>query len=339
MPGLPGLPLAQLHLWAVLKIEENAMKDQYQREISYLRVSVTDLCNLRCLYCMPEGVCQKRHADILSFEEITEIVTAAAQLGIRKVRITGGEPLVRRGIVELCRMVAAVPGIREVALTTNGVLLDRYAEKLKEAGVGRVNISLDSLAPEKYKYITGGGDLEDALRGIRAAFRAGLTPVKVNTVLIGGFNDGEIPAFVELTRQRPIELRFIELMPMGGLFDKEAYLPGDEVLRQVPELVPVETEEGGVARLYRLPGGRGKVGLISSLSRHFCASCNRLRLTSEGNLKPCLHSNQEIQVRGKHGQELLETLRTAILEKPRMHGALDAEHLSGAGRAMNTIGG
>lgn len=315
------------------------MKDQYQREISYLRVSVTDLCNLRCRYCMPDGVCQKTHADILSFEEITEIVTAAAQLGIRKVRITGGEPLVRRGVTDLCRMVAAVPGIEEVALTTNGLLLEKYARELKEAGVDRVNISLDTMDPEKYRYITGGGNLEGALRGIQAAFQAGLTPVKVNTVLIGGFNDDEIEAFVNLTRQRPIELRFIELMPMGGEFGKEAYLPGDEVLRRVPELAPVETEKGGVARLYRLPDGKGKVGLISAVSRHFCATCNRLRLTSEGNLKPCLHSNQEIRVRGKHGEELLDTLRTAILEKPRMHGTLDAEHLSQAGRTMNTIGG
>ncbi len=315
------------------------MKDHYQREISYLRVSVTDLCNLRCRYCMPDGVCQKSHADILSFEEITEIVTAAAQLGIRKVRITGGEPLVRRGVVELCRMVAAVPGIQEVALTTNGILLEKYAEGLKEAGVKRVNISLDTMDPDKYHDITGRGNLEDALRGIRAAFRAGLTPVKVNTVLIGGFNDDEIRAFVELTREHPIELRFIELMPMGGLFGKDAYLPGDEVLKQVPELVPVEAETGSVARLYRLSDGQGKVGLISSLSNHFCATCNRLRLTSEGNLKPCLHSNQEIRVRGKHGEALLETLRTAILEKPKMHGALDAKHLSEAGRTMNTIGG
>jgi cyclic pyranopterin phosphate synthase len=315
------------------------MKDQYQREISYLRVSITDLCNLRCRYCMPEGVCQKSHNDILSFEEITEIVTAAAQLGVKKVRITGGEPLVRRGVVDLCRMVAAVPGIREVALTTNGTLLEEYAQPLKEAGVNRVNISLDTLQPDRYRDITGRGNLEDALRGIEAAHKAGLAPLKVNTVLIGGFNDDEISNFVELTRNRPIELRFIELMPMGGAFGKEAYLPGDEVLRRVSELQPVETEKGSVARLYRLPDGQGKVGLISPLSRHFCATCNRLRLTSEGNLKPCLHSNQEISIRGKHGQELVDTLREAILQKPRMHGTLDAEHLSQAGRTMNTIGG
>lgn len=316
------------------------MKDQFDREITYLRVSVTDLCNLRCKYCMPDGVCRKRHDEILSFEEIAEIVEAAAQLGVHKVRVTGGEPLVRRGCVELCRMIAAIPGIREIDLTTNGTLLGRYARALKDAGVTRVNISLDSLDPDKYRDITGGGSLSDALEGIRAAQEAGLTPLKLNTVLIGGFNDDEIPAFVELTRNEPVELRFIELMPMGGRFGKEAYLPGDTVLMRAPELRPIPHDDGnGVARLYRLPDGKGRVGLISPLSRHFCASCNRLRLTSEGNLKPCLHSNQEIPVRGKHGEALLETLRQAIYTKPRMHGVLDAEHPSEAGRTMNTIGG
>ena len=314
------------------------MRDQFEREITYLRVSVTDLCNLRCRYCMPEGVCQMRHEDILSFEEIVEIVSAAAELGVRKVRITGGEPLVRRGCVDLVRMVAAIPGIREVDMTTNGVLLARDAAALKAAGLKRVNVSLDSLDPEKYKDITGGGDLKAAIDGIEAAFDAGLTPVKINTVLIGGFNDDEIPAFVELTRRYPVELRFIELMPMGGQFGKEAYVPGSRVLELVPALAPT-AEDGGVARLYRLPDGKGRVGLISPLSRHFCGTCNRLRLTSEGNLKPCLHSDQEIMVRGKHGQELLDTLKEAIMNKPRMHGTLDADHLSQAGRAMHTIGG
>ena len=314
------------------------MKDQFEREISYLRISITDLCNLRCRYCMPDGVCQKDHRDILSFEEIQEITSAAAELGIHKVRITGGEPLVRRGCVELCRMISGIPGIREVDLTTNGILLPRYARDLKEAGVNRVNISLDTMDPEKYAYITGGGSLKDAMDGIQAAFDAGLTPVKVNTVLIGGFNDAEIPAFVEMTRETPVELRFIELMPMGGEFGKEAYLPGQIVIDRVPELKPLP-ENGGVARLYRLPGGAGRVGLISPLSRHFCGTCNRLRLTSEGNLKPCLHSGQEISVRSKHGEALKDTLRQAIFHKPQMHGILDADHPSEAGRTMNTIGG
>lgn len=314
------------------------MKDQFDREITYLRVSITDRCNLRCRYCMPEGTCPKRHEDILSYEEITEIVSAAAELGIRKVRITGGEPLVRPDCPALCRMISAIPGIEEVDITTNGTLLARYARELKAAGVTRVNISVDSLDAEKYAEMTGGGRLDQAIAGIRAAVEAGLGPIKINAVLVGGFNDGEIPAFVELTRRYPIELRFIELMPMGGAFGPEAYIPGDVVLKQVPALAPLP-DNGGVARLYRLPGGQGRVGLISPLSRHFCASCNRLRLTSEGSLKPCLHSGQEIPVRGKHGRALLETLRRAIYEKPRMHGLLDAEHQSAAGRSMNTIGG
>lgn len=314
------------------------MKDRFDREITYLRVSVTDLCNLRCRYCMPDGVCRKRHEDILSFEEITEIVEAAARLGVKKVRVTGGEPLVRRGCAELCRMIASLPGIEEVDLTTNGTLLERYARDLKAAGVRRVNISIDSLDPAKYAAITGGGRLSDALAGIEAARAAGLFPIKLNCVLIGGFNDDEIPAFVDLTREEPVELRFIELMPMGGVFGKEAYLPGSAVLERVPALAALP-DNGGVARLYRLPDGRGRVGLISPISRHFCQSCNRLRLTSEGALKPCLHSDQEIMVRGLHGQALEAALREAILEKPRMHGVLDAEHVSAAGRSMNTIGG
>ena len=314
------------------------MKDQFQREITYLRVSITDLCNLRCRYCMPEGVCQKRHEEILSFEEIAEIVAAAAELGVHKVRITGGEPLVRRGVVELCRMVSAIPGITEVDMTTNGILLGQYAHALKDSGVHRVNISLDTMDPERYREITGGGRLEDALRGIQAAFDAGLKPVKVNTVLIGGFNDDEIPAFVNWTRDTPVELRFIELMPMGGAFGSEAYLPGNAVLERMPALQPIP-QDGGVARLYQLPGGQGRVGLISPLSRHFCGTCNRLRLTSEGTIKPCLHSSQEIMVRGKHGAALREALEEAILCKPKMHGVLDAGHLSEAGRTMNTIGG
>ena len=314
------------------------MQDTFGRNISYLRVSVTDLCNLRCRYCMPDGVCQVRHEDILSFEEITEIVTAAAALGVRKIRVTGGEPLVRRGCVELCQMLSQVPGIEELTLTTNGTLLPRYAKQLRAAGVSRVNISIDSLNEDRYRHITGGGDLQQALDGIRAAQEAGLAPIKLNAVLIGGFNDDEIPAFVEMTRNNPIEMRFIELMPMGGRFGKDAYLPGDTVLRKVPELRPLPDDDG-VARLYRLPDGAGRVGLISAVSRHFCAACNRLRLTSEGNLKPCLHSNTEIRVRGLHGEELTQALRSAILAKPQMHGTLDASHQSGAGRTMNTIGG
>ncbi len=317
------------------------MRDTFDRSITYLRVSITDRCNLRCRYCMPrEGVCKLNHHDILSYEEIEEIVTASAELGIKKVRITGGEPLVRKGCPELCAAISKIPGIEEVTLTTNGVLLEDQAQALKDAGVSRVNVSLDTLDPDKYRSITGGGDIQRVLRGLETAHKAGLTPLKLNAVLIGGFNDVEIPEFVALTRENPIELRFIELMPMGpgGEFGENAYVPGDTVLERVPELMPLQPDSG-VARLYALPGGKGRVGLISPLSRHFCAACNRLRLTAEGALKPCLHSSQEISLRGLHGEELRETIISAAMAKPKMHGTLDAHHKSEAGRDMFTIGG
>ena len=181
------------------------MRDQFQREITYLRISVTDLCNLRCRYCMPEeGVCKLRHEDVLSYEEITEIAAAAAELGVTKLRVTGGEPLVRPGVAGLCASLSALPGIREVVMTTNGVLLERYAGELARAGVRRVNVSLDTLDRDKYRRITGGGGLERVLAGIRAAEEAGMGPLKLNAVLIGGFNDDEIPAFAELTRDRDV---------------------------------------------------------------------------------------------------------------------------------------
>lgn len=317
------------------------MKDQFDREITYLRVSITDRCNLRCRYCMPaDGVCKVNHQEILRYEEILEIVAMAAELGVKKVRVTGGEPLVRLGCADLCAGISRIPGIQEVVITTNGILLEQQAEALHRAGVKRVNVSLDTMNPEKYRSITGGGDIHRVLRGIEAARKVGMTPIKINTVLMGGFNDGEIPEFVEMTREHPIELRFIELMPMGpgAEFGEDAYLPGQTVLDRVPELRPLP-EDGGVARLYQLPGAAGRVGLISPLSRHFCGTCNRLRLTSEGALKPCLHSSQEIPLRGLHGDALREAMVSAILAKPKMHGALDAHHRSQAGRNMNTIGG
>ena len=317
------------------------MKDQFDREITYLRVSITDRCNLRCRYCMPaDGVCKVSHQEILRYEEILEIVAMAAELGVKKVRVTGGEPLVRLGCADLCAGISSIPGIQEVVITTNGILLEQQAEALHQAGVRRVNVSLDTMNPEKYRSITGGGDIQRVLRGIEAARKVGMTPIKINTVLMGGFNDGEIPEFVEMTREHPIELRFIELMPMGpwAEFGEGAYLPGQTVLDRVPELRPLP-EDGGVARLYQLSGAAGRVGLISPLSRHFCGSCNRLRLTAEGALKPCLHSGQEIPLRGLHGDALREAMVSAILAKPKMHGALDAHHRSQAGRNMNTIGG
>ena len=236
------------------------MTDEFSRSITYLRVSVTDLCNLRCRYCMPAcGVAKRGHDDILSFEEIWEIVSAAAKLGVRKVRITGGEPLVRPGLPELCRRISSIPGIEELVVTTNGLLLAEQAEALKNAGVRRVNISLDTLDPEKFSRMTRGGDLDQVLRGIEAAYRVGFAPLKINTVLIGGFNDDEIPELVELTRKYPIEVRFIELMPLGpgADFPKESFLPCSVVPERVPELRPLERSSGVAVCPARCEGASG----------------------------------------------------------------------------------
>ena len=317
------------------------MIDRFGREITYLRISVTELCNLRCRYCMPEdGVCKKSHDEMLTEDEIIMAVEAASSLGIRKLRITGGEPLVKKNIVSICRRAAAVPGIKEVCITTNGTLLPELARPLREAGVSRVNISLDTLDPEKFRYISRVGELDQAVAGIRAALDASFEKVKLNTVLIGGFNDDEIPVLAELTRRYPLDLRFIELMPMydSGDFGPEAFIPYTVVLDRLPGLEPMATD-GGVARLYRLPLAQGNIGLISPVSAHFCGTCNRLRLTADGKIKPCLHSGDEFSIKGLDYDGMVEELRLAIENKPSWHGALDAHNRSRAGRNMNQIGG
>ncbi|MBR5617742.1 MAG: radical SAM protein, partial [Oscillospiraceae bacterium] len=232
------------------------MIDRLGRNITYLRISVTDKCNLRCRYCMPEdGVCKKDHADMLTEDEIITAVEAAAALGITKVRITGGEPLVKKNIVSICRRTAAVEGIKEVCLTTNGILLPQLAKPLKEAGVKRLNLSLDTLDADKYAYITRIGKLNQFRAGLEAAFEAGFEKIKINAVLIGGFNDNEILQLADLTRQYPVDMRFIEMMPMydSGDFNETAFIPYTRVLDYLPEAVPVK-HDGGVAKLYRLPG-------------------------------------------------------------------------------------
>ena len=315
------------------------MKDQFNREITYLRLSVTELCNLRCRYCMPEeGVCKKRHEEMLTEDEMICAVSAAASLGIRKLRITGGEPLVKRNIVSICRRAAAVDGIREVCLTTNGILLPGLAAELRAAGVDRVNISLDTLDAEKYARITRRGSLDDAIRGIESALAAGFRKVKLNSVLIGGFNDDEIPALADLTRRWPVDLRFIELMPMvDGEFGPQAFLPCAAVLEALPEAEP--TADDGVARLYRLPGALGSIGLISPLSQHFCGSCNRIRVTADGKIKPCLHAAAEYSLKGLDPEGMRAVMRDAIRNKPAAHLPLSAREPSRAGRSMNEIGG
>ncbi|MDD6191098.1 MAG: GTP 3',8-cyclase MoaA [Firmicutes bacterium] len=317
------------------------MIDNFGRSIDYLRISVTDLCNLRCRYCMPEeGVPKQSHESIMTFEEIVSAAAAAAATGIRKIRITGGEPLVRRGIVSLCKEISSIEGIDELCMTTNGTLLVKYASQLKEAGVSRLNISLDTLVPEKFRYITRLGNLEDALEGIDAAYDEGFDSIKINNVLTGGFNDDEIEEFVNMTRDRNIEVRFIELMPIGGGidFDPDKFISCEHVLERVPQLESMGFSDG-VANLYKLPEAEGRVGLIRPISHKFCDRCNKIRLTSDGMLKPCLHSDREIPLKGKSFSEMEALIRTAILEKPQVSCTLDSENPSMAGRDMNMIGG
>jgi len=317
------------------------MTDRFGRKITYLRISVTELCNLRCRYCMPaDGICKKSHFDMLTEEEMILAVRAAAACGITKLRITGGEPLVKKNIVSICRRAAAVEGIQEVCMTTNGVLLTQLAGPLREAGVSRLNLSLDTLDPEKYAYITRTGKLEAFLAGLDAAFQAGFDKIKINAVLIGGFNENEIGTLAELTRRYPVDMRFIEMMPMydSGDFDQRAFIPCTKVLEHLPDAVPV-AHDGGVARLYRLPGALGNIGLISPVSAHFCGECNRIRLTADGKIKPCLHAPEEYSLKGLDLDGMRAQLERAIWGKPAWHGDLDAVHRSHAGRNMNQIGG
>lgn len=336
MPAVRQLPLAQLHLWKVL-----SMIDTFGRNITYLRLSVTELCNLRCRYCMgEEGICKKRHEDMLTEEEMILAVETAAALGVRKLRITGGEPLVKKNILSICRRAAAVEGIEELCLTTNGTLLPQLAKPLREAGVQRINLSLDTLDPVRYAHMTRRGDLHQALDGLQAALDAGFEQIKLNTVLIGGFNDGEIAALAELTRQYPVDVRFIELMPIQDCdeFGEEAFLSCEAVKKALPEAAEQEAD-GGVARLYRLPGAQGNIGLISPVSRCFCEDCSRIRLTADGKLKPCLHSSEEFSIKGLDRAGVLEQFQKAILAKPAGHGGLSRLQRSRAGRTMNRIGG
>ena len=317
------------------------MIDRFGRSISYLRLSVTELCNLRCRYCMPEeGVCKKDHASMLTQEETITAVRAAASLGIKKVRVTGGEPLVKPNIVSICRGISEIEGVEELCLTTNGVMLPKLGKDLKDAGVDRLNISLDTLDADKYRYITRNGSLADAVEGIRTALGCGFEKIKINAVLIGGFNDDEIPALAELTRKYPVDMRFIEMMPMmdSRVFNADAFIPYTVVLEKLPELEP-EEPDGGVAKLYRLPGALGNIGLISPISAHFCAECNRLRLTADGKIRPCLHKCDEYPIKGLDYEGMRQQFIAAIEGKPQWHGELSYTSRSSAGRSMNRIGG
>jgi len=311
------------------------MTDAFDRTIRYLRLSVTDRCNYRCAYCMAAedaGGC----ADPLTIDELAEIGAAAVRCGVTKIRLTGGEPLTRPGLPILCERLRSLDALDELTLTTNGSLLPAMARDLKRAGVARLNVSLDTLRPERFHALTRRGELSDVLRGLDAARAAGFDRLKLNVVLMGGVNDDEIADFAALTADEPLSVRFIELMPMGpcAAFPKERFLSADAVLAALPELVSAGAD--GVAELYRLPGHRGTVGLIRPLSRCFCAGCDRLRVTADGRLKPCLHSAEELPLRGLHGAALEDAIRRGAAAKPaRHHLALGTD----TRRAMNQIGG
>ncbi len=319
------------------------MKDSFNREIDYLRVSLTDRCNLRCEYCMPEsGIDNKiKHSDMLSLEEMFRLIQEFVLLGIKKIRFTGGEPLVRKGAVGLIKRVNRLEGVKEVTITTNGVLLEEYAEDLFHAGVKRINISLDSLHPKKYKEITRGGDIQKVFRGIEKAQKLGIKPIKLNTVLIGGFNDDEIEDLVNLTLYEHIDIRFIELMPIGeaSAFAKSKFLSNNIVLEKIPELKPVQKEDiSSPANYFKLPNAKGRVGLINPITCKFCSDCNRVRLTATGKLKLCLHSDREIDLSKilRARGDLNRAVKEAILTKEEEHHLENNEYIR---RSMNQIGG
>jgi GTP 3',8-cyclase len=325
-------------------------QDDFGRAINYLRVSVTDRCNLRCVYCMPEeGIDQDAHAAILRYEEMELIIRAAAELGISKVRLTGGEPLARLGIVDFVRVVSTIPGVDDLSMTTNGTMLARYAHDLANAGLQRVNISLDSLQPERFTKITRRGNIADVFAGHAAAQAAGLDPIKFNVVVIRGLNDDEVTDFALKTRTDGWHVRFIEIMPIGAnlAWAANGVVTVAQIRARIEQalgpLQPVHGPTGnGPARYYHLPGALGSIGFIGAKSEHFCAACNRLRLTADGKLRPCLLSDREIDLReplraGAGIDELKVILRQAIRSKPKGHH-LD-EALSPHDRTMAQIGG
>lgn len=329
------------------------MKDGFNREIRYIRISLTELCNFRCRYCMPEeGICKKRHEDMMTEEEMLSAVKVATRLGINKIRLTGGEPLVKKNIVDIVSKIREIDGVDEICLTTNGSYLSKYAKDLKVAGLDRINISLDTLDKDKFRYITRIGNLDDTLEGIDAALKENFKKVKINTVLIGGFNDDEIVDIASLTFKQNTDVRFIELMPMydGGDFGKEAFVPYSIVIDKIKEaykgkydddkiIEKVSGDNSSVAKLYKISGAKACIGLISPVSNHFCAECNRIRLTADGKLKPCLHSSCEISIKGLSEAEMVEKFREAILSKPEKHDVLSYKSRSKARRNMNEIGG
>ncbi len=323
------------------------LNDSYGRKINYLRLAVTDRCNLRCQYCMPaEGVPKLSHSDILSYEELFLVAQAAVSMGIEKIRVTGGEPLVRKGVVEFLARLSTLTGLKHLVLTTNGLLLEEMAEDLSRAGVQRLNVSLDSLQPATFKQITRNGELAQVLAGIAAAERAGM-PVKVNMVVMRGINDAEILDFVRLTLDKPYSVRFIEYMPTIKEENWQSLvITGEEILGRIEKEFEFkgldQVELAGPAKNYKIEGAQGSFGLITPLSGHFCGACNRIRMTSSGKVKSCLFSDQEYDLkpflRSKDVIAVKVALRRIIVTKPEKHqiSCSEAEHQA---FAMSSIGG
>ncbi|RJQ48136.1 MAG: GTP 3',8-cyclase MoaA [Nitrospiraceae bacterium] len=305
------------------------LTDSFNRRIDYLRISITDKCNLKCIYCKPvKGLKHFNDSDILTNDEITRIVRVAFGHGLRKVRITGGEPLLRKDIFDLISAIKKV-GIPELSLTTNGIKLSECAQALKLAGLDRVNISLDTLDPVRYKFMTRGGDIKQVWKAIETSEKVGLTPVKINAVPIRGINDDEIESFASLSLRNNYHIRFIEFMPASrnGIWSKDKCIPSTEILDRIAAVGPLEQFQfrgNGPSRNYRIKGAAGVIGVISPLSDHFCSFCNRLRLTANGKIRPCLFSSEEIDirtpVRSGAGDEIIEELfLQAVRIKPRQH--------------------
>jgi cyclic pyranopterin phosphate synthase len=312
------------------------LSDSFQRPINYLRISVTDRCNLRCVYCMPlGGVRAMSHEDILRYEEIETIAKAAAELGIDKIRLTGGEPMVRGGLPDLVEMLAAIKGIDEISLTTNGTMLARGADLLKRVGLSRVNISLDSLKPDRFKAITrSDAELADVLEGIEAAHKAGLEPVKLNTVVIPGVNDDEVLDFAKKTIGEGWHVRFIELMPVVDDMKDTPFVAASDMKKTIEKLGRLEpylsSVGNGPAKYFKLPDAKGTIGFITPISEHFCFNCNRLRLTADGKLRPCLLSAYEVDLRGPlragvDAEGLKKLIEEAVANKPRRHHIAEGE--------------
>ena len=323
--------------------------DSYNRDIDYLRISLTDACNLRCVYCMPEDMTFRPRHELLSDDELRRLITLFGQLGFRKIRFTGGEPTLRPGLVELVRHAVNTPGITKVGLTTNGVLLDQLAQPLRDAGLESANISIDSLDPEKFRQLTRWGNLRDVMAGLDAAARAGLR-IKLNAVVCRGVNDGDdVVALARLTLTNPWQVRFIEQMPFGNNseFQKRGMVSESELIEVLEKTFgPLELINGGTldgeARMFRLPGAKGSLGFISPVSAPFCAGCNRMRLTADGVLRLCLLRDNEINLlnllrSGENDEAIATCIRQAVHEKPWGHGL--AQHLIPAARGMSEIGG